>query len=313
MCVLNFKEFTEYIKNHIKEQLYDSINPCVKVQEIVKNNGKVMTALEIIEESNPVTPSIYLERYYNEYRVENNLDKILVEIADFFQAHKDDIQISIEDYSSFEIVRDKVVIRLINKEWNSALLKDCPHVEWNDLAVSFRWLAYQNQSGIASALVGNKELDLWGIELNELYQLALKNTETRFPVVLIDMEEAVLNGGSISQADRERLQSDFQKVKETEDYIEMYVLTNEQRVNGASVILYDGVLQFVADQLQNNFYILPSSIHEFIIIADEHKLSAALLKNMVLEANYSVVEKQERLANSVYYYDRFLDQVTVVG
>lgn len=313
MSVFNFEEFTDYIVEHIAEYLPALEHPQIKIHKVTKNNGMVLTSLEILEEGEHVTPSIYLERFYNEYRVEDNIGEILSRIARFFMEHKADVQIDFQSFRDFEIAKNHIVFRLINREWNEETLENCPYLMWNDLAISFRWLAFQDEAGIASALIGRKELDEWGINIEELYLHAMKNTARRFPISLINMEDLLVNGNYMSEEEVQKLRREFAQLKQSNEYVAMYVLTNEQRVNGASAVLYEGALKAIAEQLQSDLYILPSSIHEVIIVPDSARISEGVLRDMVLDANYTVVEKQERLSDQVYHYSREKDAVKIVG
>lgn len=313
MSVLYFEEFTEYIEDHIVEYLPMLENPQIKIHKVTKNNGMVLTSLEILDEGEHVTPSIYLERFYDMYRVEKNIEDIMKEIADFFVQHRADVQIDFEALRNFEMTKEHIVFRLVNKEWNEALLENCPYIMWNDLAISFRWLVCQDEKGIASAIISNNELESWGIDLEELYLLAMKNTARCFPITLMNMEDIVMQENYTSKESKDEFNREFAQLKESKSYIAMYVLTNEQRVNGATTVLYEGALKAIAEQLQSDFYILPSSIHEVILVEDSCGVSKKMLRDMVLEANYTVVETQERLSDNVYHYSMKDDCTTVVA
>jgi hypothetical protein len=98
-----------------------------------------------------------------------------------------------------------------------------------------------------------------------------------------------------------------QKVNE-----KMYVLSNDRGINGASTLLYPNVLYDFASSIRMNFYILPSSIHECILVPDTGKLSKAALKEMVKDVNDSHVSADEVLSNEVYYYDLATDEFHII-
>lgn len=93
----------------------------------------------------------------------------------------------------------------------------------------------------------------------------------------------------------------------------LYVMTNRTGINGASVILYDGVLRDFAETLGSDLVILPSSIHETLAIPYEEHLNAAELENMVRSINRTEVPPEDILSNSVYRYDRETDSVCVLS
>ena len=84
----------------------------------------------------------------------------------------------------------------------------------------------------------------------------------------------------------------------------MYVLSNQKRVFGAAGLLYDRVLSDAGVRLEDDFYVLPSSVHEVILVPDHVAGSEKELRIMVHEVNHTQVEPEEILSESVYHYDR---------
>lgn len=138
----------------------------------------------------------------------------------------------------------------------------------------------------------------WGISLNELLLAARENTPRLFPAQMVDMDEMIQRAGV--------------SFPEEENTIPMYIMTNRQEVNGASVLLYDDVLQEFASQKKTDFYILPSSIHEVILVPSNRIDNPAQLFTMVADANQTVVALGDVLSDSVYYYNRRKNQITPV-
>lgn len=178
-------------------------------------------------------------------------------------------------------------------------LEDCPHLRLYDLALTFRWVAHSDDIGISTALVTNQELQVWGISMNELLLAARENTPRLFPVHMIDMDEMIAQAGIPISLD--------------ESAIPMYIMTNEQEVNGASVLLYDNVLESFALEKKTDFYILPSSIHEVILVPSNKIDDPSALFTMVSDANNTVVALGDILSDSVYYYNRRKNQIVPVG
>ncbi len=82
----------------------------------------------------------------------------------------------------------------------------------------------------------------------------------------------------------------------------MYILSNEIALEGASYILYEDILKDIRTQLGEDFYIIPSSINEVIIVPCS-TIDAKYTKNMLRNVNRSVVAKQEVLSDNVYRFD----------
>ena len=88
-------------------------------------------------------------------------------------------------------------------------------------------------------------------------------------------------------------------------------MTNRQEVNGASVLLYDDVLQTFALKKKTDFYILPSSVHEVLLIPADNQISMSTLSSMVRDVNSSQLAREEILSDHVYYYSLETDQITM--
>ena len=90
------------------------------------------------------------------------------------------------------------------------------------------------------------------------------------------------------------------------DYVpsDMYVLTNESKLNGAACILYENVLYDFAQKLGADLYILPSSVHEVILLPKLSMFEKDELVNMVKEVNTEGVAADEVLSDHVYEYNR---------
>ena len=198
----------------------------------------------------------------------------------------------------FEYVKDRIIYRLVNYKKNEEILEDCPYLKLYDLALTFRWVAHSDDIGISTALVTNQEMEAWGISMNELLLAARENTPRLFPAQMVDMDEMIQRAGVCMPMDRSA--------------IPMYIMTNRQEVNGASVLLYDDVLQTFALKKKTDFYILPSSIHEVILVPSDRIDNPSDLFTMVEDANRTVVALGDILSDSVYYYNREKNQIIPV-
>ena len=193
-------------------------------------------------------------------------------------------------------IRGRVIYRLVNYEKNKEILEDCPHIRLYDLAVTFRWVARIDDVGVSTSLITNKQVKEWGVSVNDLVLAARQNTPRLFPAQIIDMEEML--AGMVS----------FILYPST---IPMYILTNKQELNGASALLYGDILKDFANKKGADMYILPSSIHEVIMVPADRINDPTKLLSIVHDANTTVVSIGDVLSDSVYYYDRKKDQILV--
>lgn len=192
---------------------------------------------------------------------------------------------------------------------NKKKLENMPHIEYLDLAVTCRLLHSADKNGIASADITYEEMELLGVTEEELFAQARENTEKLFPVEfksLLSTIEAIMG---------RKFSLEEIGIKENMDVeagkIDMYVLTNTTGINGAGVILYPDVLKRIAEQLDTDtLYLLPSSVHEFIVLKEYRSIED--IKLLVKEANHCAVAGMDLLSDHVYKYDRATDTVEIV-
>ncbi len=84
----------------------------------------------------------------------------------------------------------------------------------------------------------------------------------------------------------------------------MFILTNESRLNGATCMLYENVLDKFANEIKSDLYILPSSIHEVIILPKKEWYKKSDLESMINEVNTDNLSVDEILSDRVYMFER---------
>ena len=296
---MNFTDFCRKVKDTISDYLPEYDISSVEIREIKKNNDIGLTGVMINVQGNNVTPNIYLEYHYSHYRQGEPMSDILVEIADEFRQARGFVER--KSYESFrhDDFKNAVFLRLINYERNRELLADCPHIPFLDLAICFRYLADQNEKGVASSIVKNSDLKMWGISARELYKLAEENTRRIFPVELSRLDELLLRMSGVPR-----------QSPEGNPLGEIYVLTNKQNVNGATCLLFKDVVEAFAEKIENSFYILPASVHEVMLVPYDENHDRRDLEEMVKEVNQYVVSGMDYLSDRVYFYDRTAKKLT---
>ena len=275
----------------VKQKVESNINRNVRVEVHItlKNNGKERRGLVFIEEGINISPTIYLEEFYQNFREGKALDEIIKDILEVYANSKFSKKWETEKLRVFENVRHNVLCKMINREKNREFLKETPYIPFFDLAIVCYVLIELNEHGIATMPVKKAQLEMWGIKENELFQVAKRNVQKQFPAELRQMKDVIAEMIGMEVQDAE---DDF-----------MYVLSNEMRSFGAVCITYDGVPELVGIELEENYYIIPSSVHEMIIVPESKVPSREEMERMVTEINETQVEEEEVLSNRVYFYD----------
>lgn len=202
-------------------------------------------------------------------------------------------------------------MKLVNKDNNLELLNNVPYVEFLDLAIIFIIdipLLHREIEGTVT--ISNKHMEIWGIDKEELFDNAKRNSLEKSPAVIKSMNEVIrdmyINDIASEIADDDEI---YAMLDSAESYL--YVLTNEAKHNGAITMTYENVIRDFANEKESNVYILPSSIHELILVPAEGSMSTNELKDMVQSVNQSHLDEVEVLSNNVYYYDRKKDKITI--
>ena len=206
-------------------------------------------------------------------------------------------------------MKSNITYRLISFNRNEKLLSQVPYIKYLDLAITFHCLVKEDEDGIGTIRITNEHLSAWNISLEDLQEVANINTCNLFPATIKSMEDTIkgivmdtpIKGGeNISDDDFSLLLNPSYY----NDNASMYVLTNKQGINGASCLLYEDLIRSFADKLQSDLYILPSSIHELILIPTQNNGDRSSLKEMVVEVNLTQVAPEEVLSDNVYYFNR---------
>lgn len=92
----------------------------------------------------------------------------------------------------------------------------------------------------------------------------------------------------------------------------MYVLTNAEKMNGAAAILDSKTMEGISEKLGGDFVIIPSSIHE-VIILPLNTADTDTLNGMVNDVNASEVAPLDVLSNHVYKYDATAKKVVIAA
>lgn len=299
---MDFERFVNRVMEDIKKYLpqeYQNVDFAVAHQEKLNDQ---YTALRITDRK--ITPNINLENYYQEYEDGRSFRSIMAAIADSIKMVPPAFEQDVLD--DFEKAKELLFIRLSSVEKNTDYLEKVPHTIVEDMAVTYHLIIEIGEQGVASTTITNEYLDKNGISVEELHKLALENSEKIFPANIESihgfmrkqMAADMIEGGM----DKEMVDMLFEELPPIENP-EMIVVTNDVYVNGAAVIFYPGVFEEIAERTGGNFFVLPSSVHETIILPDTGEFSPEELTAMVSDINANVVEERDQLTDEVYHYD----------
>ncbi len=299
---IDIRSFAEKVCSAVSKILGDDYQ--VKLQEVTKNNGVILQGIVILAQDRNVSPTIYLNAFLNAYESGVSLSEIVQRILEIYREDSPHKNVDMSFFREFGRVRDRICYRLINREKNRLLLERIPHIEFLDLCICFYYAYSDDALGSGSILIHNNHMEAWGCSTADLLRLAERNTPRIFPWELHSMEEIILElaGEKMAGEDEQCL---FPEMG-------MRVLSNLQRVQGAACLLYPGLLSTLSEKWRSSFFLLPSSIHEVILLEEKGLEDVKFLRDMVREVNTAQVEPEEVLSDNLYYFDRSEGRVRIV-
>lgn len=290
---MDYEKFKEAVIEHVQEYLPDTYADAeISIHSVIKNNSVRLDGLMIKIPDSNIAPNIYLNHYYDQYKNGKDFDEILNEIASVRTHSCDNPFPEVGNLTCLEQIRDRIQAKLVNRSKNEEYLQDKPFIQIADLAVIYYISLKESDYGHASVIITDNMLSLYGISVEDLHSIALSNMRGKEAQFLTMAE--VLRG----------LMPD---VEDTFDHVDttMYVLTNADKLNGAAMLLDIDTMDRIAEKIGTSYYILPSSVHETIIVPASITESSSLenLAEMVIEINGTQVAPDEVLSDHVYRYN----------
>lgn len=297
--MLSFDEFILYVKNNIEEFMPESFRvKSIEVKEIKKNNGTLLNGLCIHEEDSNITPNIYLEGFYRKYEEGADLPDLLQEIVKVRMKHnKSDINFDI--FNDYDLIKKYIFPKIIGRvDWNLDYLSDKPHNHICDLAVVYYvdvTEIFGNNEGTAAVVINNNLMEKWQIGDNDLLFQSFRNLEES------EKHNSIFKGMSKVLS---CIADDIPGLEElfTDSDELMFVLTSNTNVNGASIILKEGVLRDIYEKI-GLMVLIPSSIHEWIIMRAADAEDPEAIRKMIVDINESQVDGDERLSDHPYIFN----------
>lgn len=300
--MMSFEEFTEDILKEIRLKMGDAFQ--IGKRDVIKNNDVKQTGIEVIKEEANIGPCVYLDELYRKYESDGmRFDEIVDKVHRLILKHEEDTpDVDLAGFRSWETVCENIFPKLVNAEQSKELLAKIPHRNFMDLAVVYYAVARDHeQKDIGTILIYNGHMEIWGQEEENLYRTAMMNMCVDGEADFTDIRTIVERMTGISFPDNDSQDTD------------MYVLTNSRRCFGAAEILDKRNLRMVADQVGDRFIVLPSSVHETLVMPSKDESEYEELAHMVRMVNDTQVEAEERLSDHVYVYSRDEETLQIVA
>lgn len=298
---MKFEEFVEEIIENMQKRVPE--NYLVQVQNICKNNDLKLTGLTIGDQKLNIYPTIYLEEFYKKYEEGVSFETITDIIWNTYCQNAPKSNWDTSRFIEWRNVKDIICPKIINYGANKELLNSVPYRKVCDLAVVYYAVVDICENGVASILLRNEHLKLWGKTEADLYELALENYRRIFSITSRNLDDIILELMNC----KEDISFDENTI------VPMIVVTNNKKLNGAAAILFPDELQKIADKMGADLYILPSSVHEIILLSTDNTMTVDELKETVCFVNSNELRQEEVLSDNVYLFNRHNPSIEIVS
>ncbi len=306
--MLSYEEFKSILENKFLDYMPEEFaDHKVVIREATKINHKA-DVLELMpqgDRSGRYIPSMKVADMYGYYTSHENLEIALQTVArELLLTYKDRPLYDITKLSREEFLRNVVMV-LINTEQNKELLESVPHREFRDLSVTYRIPVETNGDYFGTAWVSNTWVERLNIRENELYEAAVKNTRRLYPPMISTMNNVLAMAGmDVGQLYRDEEAYNFAN--------NMYVIKNHANFYGANAMLYEDILHNLAQKMDSDLYIIPSSVHELIAVSAE-LVDLSDIARTVKAINATELLPEDKLSDNVYHYDKRLREITIAS
>ena len=290
---MNYKEYKKELQELVQKEIGDQAKVVITTQ--VKSNDVIKEGITFEEAGTHAVPVIYLEEIYNTYQESQAIEESVETVLDIF---RNSSPFQREDFAlSWDLIKPKIQIRLLKREWNKEYINSLIYREWLDFAVIPVVRVSEKEVGSAVASISKSMLAALQIDEKELWNAAFENLQKEYFFVQ-DIRSIFIGETRQSQEDTG-----------------VFVATNWNFQYGARVILRKDILKDFAEKNGYNLFILPSSQNEILILGDNGEMQVEDLKERVASINGDpkLISKEEVLSNSIYYYDYEQDKVRIAA
>lgn len=270
----------------------------IQIRDVTKLSQKPLRGLTVKRKDENLAPTIYLD-----YLAGMDIDEALNSIYEIIESsNKNKVHFNIQTFTDWETAKQKIHGRLVSAD--DTLLKELPHRNYLDLAMVYYYVVdIDKDFGSASITIRLEHLSHWGIGEADLFEAAKSNAESEgyTTTSMLDVLQELCRADSdicddLSMSDNP-----------------MYVITNHSKFYGATALIFAKEnFKSLAEKMNSDLYILPSSQHELIAISDKVE-APQFLKEMVRDVNDSQVEEKDRLSYCVYRFSRQTETIEVAA
>ena len=286
---MSYPEFREEVLKALRGMLTEDIT--VELVQVEKLNSCIRHGVSFTKEEELYSPTIYLEPFYRGFKGGQSIDFLAEELLRCYREETGQVPDCIHRLDSYETARPDIYVKLIHIAENRNLLKDTHYKEFLDFAIVPYFEVNDEQIFKGSVLLKNHHLEYWQVSAEEVLLHAIEYTREKKGVWFKTMSEVLKD--IIFEEDGVL----YERAKDG-----MLVLTNKEKYLGAILVYFPDILYDISTRLKEDFYMLPASVHEWVIVPDSQVEDEEVLFLMVKDINDREVLEEEVLSYNVYYY-----------
>ena len=303
----------------------------VTVRKILKNNDTAFDSVTVKQPGCNMTPTLYFQDLKRSFDEGMQMDELARSVLSFSRTGSGVWPAEDFDPGDYSYFRDKVMFRLVSSDRNRQYLRHRPHRGRLDLEIVYYYQCRIGKESMGTISVGDEDLNRCGISEEDIYRDALRNTPILNPPVICPITDLLNSftdpdgmpdlGAPVRDMDPDGMPDLHAPVRDADPDegvdiglpvyepdlygnapVPLLVLTNESKYCGAACMLYEGLLRDLSDEIRSDLFIIPSSIHEVLLLPDEGEFSEEELSALVCEINAHFINPSEILSDHVYRF-----------
>lgn len=307
---MTIDEFRERVIDALPNYLPGVCKSQIKQAVISRANNVVVNGIKISLLDTNLSLAVNLDLFYDKVMKEGKLFNTTVkEIADYFRRRLSEPPLDLSSIYDYEKVKDKIVYKILNYRMNKEMLRDFPHMKCGDFAKVYMIELSDSMQESSGITIPNELFNDYGVSIEELDAVAHENMKRLCPMSFVSNSyeySDLMNSHTVKS-----MLADLYDMDENEITGVAYggvpsfcILSSERKVNGASLILENDVVDTIAKQFGNKFLVFFSSVHEAVITKfDEEYTKTEQYERMIQNINETMIPKEEVLSDKVYVMD----------
>lgn len=309
--MLNFEEFCRKLVDTLNAYYAGSYS--VTIHKVQKNNGVELNGLTIAKKGASAAATVYMEDFYKEYLQEQSMGQVVAYLINLVSQY-DLSGMNVDFLDDYKSVKNKLFFKILNKEKNRKFMHESPYVEYLNMILIPCCLVMQENGECGLVQTKNIYLDTWGISEDQLIEDTWENArriskckfKSAIDIYMDYFKENMPDIPGIEEEMKAFMASYFAARND------ILIATNTIEFYGASVIAFPENLEAISQKVGGSFLVLPSSVHEVIIRPMTGRFNSREFSDMVKEVNRDVLDREDVLSDSPYFYDAHTKKLQIV-